>query len=41
LKISLTDLTTKIEKQDYIEDLETVKYAEISKSKARIQELAD
>ena len=40
MKISLTDLTTKIEKQDYIEDLETVKYAEISKSKARIQELA-
>ena len=40
MKISLTDLTAKIEKQDYIEDLETVKYAEISKSKARIQELA-
>ena len=40
MKISLTDLTTKIEKQDYIEDLETVKYADISKSKARMHELA-
>lgn len=40
MKISLKDLTAKIEKQDYIEDLETVKYADISKSKARMHELA-
>ena len=40
MEISLKDLTAKIEKQDYIEDLETVKYADISKSKARMHELA-
>ena len=40
MKISLKDLTAKIEKQDFIEDLETVKYADISKSKARMHELA-
>ncbi len=40
MKINLTDLTTKIEQKDYIEDLETVKYADISKSKAKVHELA-
>ena len=40
MKISLTDFTTKIEKQDYIEDLETIKYADISKSKAKLREQA-
>lgn len=40
MKISLTDFTTKIEKQDYIEDLETTKYADISKSKTKLREQA-
>lgn len=40
MKINLTDLTRKIEEQDYLQDLETVKYADVSKSKAKIKELA-
>lgn len=40
MKINLTDLTTKIEQQDYLQDLETVKYADISKSKTKIKNLA-
>ena len=40
MKINLTDLTTKIEQQDYLQDLETVKYADISKSKTKIKSLA-
>lgn len=40
MKISLTDFTAKIEKQDYIEDLETIKYADISKSKTKLREQA-
>lgn len=40
MKINLTDLTKKIEEQDYLQDLETVKYADISRSKAKIKELA-
>ena len=40
MEISLKDLTAKIEKQDYIEDLQTVKYADIGKSKAKLRELA-
>lgn len=40
MKINLKDLTEKIENQDYIQDLETVKYAEISKSKKKIREYA-
>ena len=40
MKISLTDFTTKIEKQDYIEDLETTKYADVSKSKTKLREQA-
>lgn len=40
MKINLIDLTNKIEQQDYLEDLETIKYAEISKSKTKIKTLA-
>lgn len=40
MKINLIDLTKKIEEQDYLQDLATVKYADISKSKAKIKELA-
>ncbi|KJY55725.1 hypothetical protein [Lactobacillus melliventris] len=40
MKISLTDFTIKIEKQDYIEDLETTKYADVSKSKTKLREQA-
>jgi hypothetical protein len=40
LKINLIDLTNKIEQQDYLQDLETIKYAEISKSKPKIKTLA-
>lgn len=40
MKINLKDLTEKIENQDYIQDLETVKYAEISKSKKKLKEYA-
>lgn len=40
MKINLKDLIDKIENQDYISDLETVKYAEISKSKAKLKPYA-
>lgn len=40
LKINLSDLTNKIEQQDYLQDLATIKYAEISKSKTKIKTLA-
>lgn len=41
LQIKLKDLTDKIEQQDYIQDLETVKYADISKSKKKLTEYAN
>ncbi|WEV39599.1 hypothetical protein OZX56_01185 [Lactobacillus sp. ESL0684] len=40
MKINLQDLTTKIEQEDYLQDLETAKYAEISKSKSKIEAYA-
>ncbi|RHW51624.1 hypothetical protein [Lactobacillus bombicola] len=40
MKINLTDLTEKIEQEDYLQDLETVKYADISKSKGKIKIIA-
>lgn len=41
MKINLKDLNDKIENQDYIQDLETVKYADISKSKNKIKPYAE
>lgn len=41
MKINLKDLNEKIENQDYIQDLETVKYADISKSKSKIKPYAE
>jgi len=41
LKINLKDLTEKIEKEDYLQDLETVKYADISKSKTKLRSYAE
>ena len=41
MKITLKDLTEKIENQDYIQDLETVKYAEVSRSKAKLKKIVD
>jgi hypothetical protein len=41
LKINLEDLNNKIENQDYIQDLETVKYGDISKSKSKIKPYAE
>lgn len=40
MKINLKDLIDKIENQDYISDLETVKYSEISKSKTKLKTYA-
>lgn len=40
MKINLKDLTDKIENQEYISDMETVKYAEVSKSKKKLEEYA-
>ncbi|GAA3638494.1 hypothetical protein GCM10022297_16020 [Lactobacillus hamsteri] len=40
MKINLKYLIDKIENQDYISDLETVKYAEISKSKTKLKSYA-
>ena len=40
MEINLKDLNEKIENQDYIHDLETVKYADISKSKSKIKPYA-
>lgn len=41
MKINLEDLNNKIENQDYIQDLETVKYGDISKSKSKIRPYAE
>lgn len=41
MKINLKDLNDKIENQDYIQDLETVKYADISKFKSKIKPYAE
>ena len=41
MKINLKDLNDKIKNQDYIQDLETVKYADISKSKSKIKPYAE
>lgn len=41
MKINVKDLVDKIENQDYIQDLETVKYADISKSKAKLRPYAE
>ena len=41
MKINLEDLNNKIENQDYIQDLETVKYGDISKSKSKIKPYAE
>ncbi|PEH05437.1 hypothetical protein [Lactobacillus sp. UMNPBX4] len=41
MKINLEDLNNKIENQDYIQDLETVKYSDISKSKSKIKPYAE
>lgn len=41
LEINLKALNEKIENQDYIQDLETVKYADISKSKSKIKPYAE
>ncbi|MBW8013709.1 hypothetical protein E0712_04355 [Lactobacillus helveticus] len=41
MKINLEDLNDKIENQDYIQDLETVKYGDISKSKSKIKPYAE
>lgn len=41
MKINLKDLTEKIENEDYIQDLETVKYADISKSKTKLRTYAE
>ncbi|BDR61048.1 hypothetical protein [Lactobacillus xylocopicola] len=40
MKINLDDLTQKIEQQDYLQDLATIKYADLNKSKARVKEQA-
>lgn len=40
MKINLKDLVEKIENEDYISDLETVKYADISKSKTKLKTYA-
>lgn len=40
MKINLKDLIDKIENEDYIQDLETVKYADVSKSKAKLKTYA-
>ena len=37
MKINLKDLTDKIENQEYISDMDTVKYAEVSKSKKKLE----
>ncbi len=41
MKINLEDLNNKIENQDYIQDLETVKYGDISKSRSKIKPYAE
>ena len=41
MKINLEDLNNKIKNQDYNQDLETVKYGDISKSKSKITPYAE
>ncbi len=41
MKINLTDLTTKIEQQDYLQDLESIKYTDLNKSKAKRRQAAE
>lgn len=41
MKIDLKDLNEKIESQDYIQDLETVKYGDIGKTKSKIKPYAE
>ena len=41
MEINLKKKNKKIENQDYIQDLETVKYADISKSKSKIKPYAE
>lgn len=41
MKIDLKNLVEKIENQDYLQDLETVKYAEISKSRKKLKGFAE
>lgn len=41
MKITLKDLTDKIAADDYIQDLETVKYADFNKNKSSIQKYAE
>ncbi|MDF7671907.1 hypothetical protein PT281_01220 [Lactobacillus sp. ESL0701] len=40
MKINLKNLTEKIEQEDYLQDLATIKYADLNKSKAKIKEAA-
>lgn len=40
LQIKLEDLTGKIEKQDYTQHLQTVKYSDISRSQSKLKECA-
>ena len=40
MKIKLNELVNKIENEDYIQDQETVKYGEISKSKTKLKSYA-
>ncbi|WEV50896.1 hypothetical protein OZX69_08075 [Lactobacillus sp. ESL0731] len=40
MKINLKNLTEKIEQEDYLQDLASIKYADLSKSKAKIKETA-
>ncbi len=41
MEINLKDLIDKIENQEYIQDLETVKYADVSKSKKKLKVYTD
>ena len=40
MKIKLNELVNKIENEDYIQDQETVKYGEVSKSKTKLKSYA-
>lgn len=41
MKIDLKTLTEKIEQTDYLQDMETVKYADVSHKKAKLKELSE
>lgn len=41
MEISYEDLKTRIETEDYLQDMETVKYGDLTKSKKKIHELAE